>query len=443
MKARPGSSRGPDREARCSFCRKDREEAKLLISGQSGFICRACATASHRLLHGDIDCRYPAWLGRTPAEIKTALDAAVVGQEHAKRTLAVALYNHHKRLAHQRRHGAEIAKSNVLMIGPSGTGKTLLARTLAGIAEVPFVIADATTLTEAGYVGADVESILFRLLQVADYDIEEVQAGIVYIDEIDKIARKTSPHAGGRDIAGEGVQQALLRILEGAPVLVPADGGRRYGRGSDLEIDTANILFIAGGTFAGLEEIVLTREEPAAMGYGGALPQAAGSLGEVVKRVCPEDLVAFGLLPEFVGRFPVTTALDALDESDLLNVLTRPRDALVKQYKLLFRMSGIDLQFEEAALRAIVRKAVERSSGARGLRAIMEQLLLDLMFALPERPEIRKVIVDREAVAPGGAHLLLASDRHFGDASPLPPGRFRREAHKPAGGALPSIRWGS
>jgi ATP-dependent Clp protease ATP-binding subunit ClpX len=417
--------RSPGRDAQCSFCGKGRDDVRLLVSGQRGLICDECIVLSHRVLRGKAGDARPTWRRQTPAAIKAALDERVIGQERAKRILSVALYNHHKRVAHRRHLGTALAKSNILLIGPSGTGKTLLAQTLAGIADAPFAIVDATSLTETGYVGADVESILLRLLRSAEYDVEAAEGGILYIDEIDKIARKET-WSGGRDIAGEGVQQALLRILEGAVVSVPLEGDRRLGRGAALELDTTDILFIAGGSFAGLDDIVRARAPTPSVGYRSSLPLAASGASDIPRQVSAEDLVAFGFIPELVGRLPVLAPLDGLDEADLLAILTRPRNALIEQYKLLFRLSGVELQFDDAALRAIAGEALRRGAGARGLRAILERLLLDLMFALPEHPGVRTLVIDRDAVEGGQAGRLLRS---------ATPGRPDRGAESAAGRA--------
>lgn len=402
----PRVRRSPDSDAHCSFCGKSKAAVRILVAGRKCLICDACVILSDRVLRATRDELPEKWRGHTPAAIKAALDQRVIGQERAKRVLSVALYNHYKRLADRRYPDAELAKSNVLLIGPSGSGKTLLARSLAEIADVPFAIVDATSLTETGYIGADVESILLRLLEAAEYDTEAAETGILYLDEIDKLARRET-WSGGRDVAGEGVQQALLRILEGAVVAVPLEGDRCQGRGAALEIDTTNILFIAGGSFAGLEDIVRTHAPAPAFGYRGFLPQAASGSTSVLSQVAAEDLVAFGFIPELVGRLPVLAPLDELGEADLRAVLTQPRNALIDQYKRLFRLSGVELRFDDAALRVIARQALRRRAGARGLRAILERLLLDLMFALPEHPEMRALVIDGETAEGGNAGVLL------------------------------------
>jgi ATP-dependent Clp protease ATP-binding subunit ClpX len=383
----------------CSFCGKGDEDVRIFIAAPGGFICEACVILSDSFLRKETDHPCPGWRHLAPAAIKAALDERVIGQERAKRILSVALYNHRKRLANRAHHGTKIAKSNILLIGPSGTGKTLLARTLAEVAEVPFAIVDATTLTETGYVGADVESILQRLLQAADHDVALAEGGILYIDEIDKIARRSPSSSsawssGGRNVAAEGVQQALLQLLEGTRVTVPRDDDRRYGRGA-VELDTTNILFICGGHFA-LSE-----------GVAGA-----------------DDLVAFGFIPELVGRLPVVVPLADLDEADLLEILTQPRNALVKQYELLFRLSGVELEFASAGLRTIARQAAARGMGARGLRAVIEQSLLDLMFELPDRPDIRRVLVDQETIELGSMRSLLGGAGVSGLTGTGPAPRF-------------------
>lgn len=396
--------RPPGGAAGCSLCGGRAEEVQIVISARAGRLCRDCIRASHRRLRAELgDEGYPSWRDHAPRAIKAALDEAVIGQEHAKRILSVALYNHYKRLSQRRRRDPETGKSNILLIGPSGSGKTLLARRLAAIAEVPFAIVDATRLTAAGYVGADVESVLLRLLQAAGDDVEWAERGIVYLDEIDKLGRKEATRSGGRDIAGEGVQQALLRMIEGAVVSIAAMPGRRVGRRASLELDTSGILFICGGSFAGLERIVRAREGASPIGYGRTEQRPAG---RGLHRVAAADLVAFGFIPELVGRLPIVASLDALEAEQLVAVLTGTPHSPIRQYQQLFRLGGVELRFEKAALQAIARQASARRAGARALQAVIERLLLDLMFALPEHPEIRCVTIDREAVERGTAWPL-------------------------------------
>lgn len=390
----PGGATG------CSLCGGRAEEVQIVISARGGQLCRDCIRASHRRLRAELDDDvYPSWRNHAPRAIKAALDEAVIGQEHAKRVLSVALYNHYKRLAQRGRRDPETGKSNILLIGPSGSGKTLLARRLAAMAEVPFVIIDATTLTEAGYAGADVDSILLRLLHAAGDDVEWAERGIVYLDEIDKLGRKEATRSGGRDIAGESVQQTLLRMIEGAVISITPPN-RPIWRRASLELDTSGILFICGGSFAGLDRIVRAREGAAAIGFGRNEPHPAGRL---LHRVGAADLVAFGLIPELVGRLPIVASLDELEAEHLVAVLTGTPHSPIRQYQRLFRLSGVELRFEKSALRAIARQAVERRAGARALQAVIERLLLDLMFALPDHPEIRCVTIDREAVERGTA----------------------------------------
>ena len=397
----------------CSFCGKSQNEVRKLIAGPSVYVCDECVELCNDIIRDELledEMSVAGGALPKPKEIKQELDGYVIGQENAKKILAVAVYNHYKRLrSNSKKNEVELAKSNILLIGPTGSGKTLLAETLARLLDVPFTIADATTLTEAGYVGEDVENIILKILQKCDYDVEKAETGIVYIDEIDKISRKSDNPSITRDVSGEGVQQALLKLIEGTVASVPPQGGRKHPQQDFLQVNTANILFIVGGAFAGLDKVIKHRTEKGGIGFSAEVKTKDDkrNVGEIFADVRSEDLIKYGLIPEFVGRLPVIATLDELDEAALIQILTQPKNALIKQYKHLFEMEGAELEFRDDSLSAIARKSMERKTGARGLRTIVENVLLDTMYELPSNDKISKVVIDENVILGKSEPILV------------------------------------
>ena len=411
----PDNTGSSDKPLYCSFCGKSQHETRKLIAGPSVYICDECIDLCNEIIRDEVQGEAPGTPSSElpiPSEIAAILDQYVIGQQKAKRTLAVAVYNHYKRLRHKGdKDDVELTKSNILLVGPTGSGKTLLAQTLARLLNVPFVMADATTLTEAGYVGEDVESIIQKLLAACNYEIDKAQTGIVYIDEIDKISRKADNPSITRDVSGEGVQQALLKLIEGTVASIPPQGGRKHPNQDFVQVDTTNILFICGGAFDGMDKVIRDRSERSGIGFGAQVKGASDrSLSELFQDIEPDDLIKFGLIPELVGRLPVLATLDELDEATLVRILTEPKNALVKQYQKLFSMEGVELDIRPAALQAIPRQALKRKAGARGLRSILEHALIDIMYELPGLKNVEKVVIDENVIEGTSKPLLIYSE---------------------------------
>lgn len=411
----PDNTGSSDKPLYCSFCGKSQHETRKLIAGPSVYICDECIDLCNEIIRDEVQGEAPGTPSSElpiPSEIAAILNQYVIGQQKAKRTLAVAVYNHYKRLRHKGdKDDVELTKSNILLVGPTGSGKTLLAQTLARLLNVPFVMADATTLTEAGYVGEDVESIIQKLLAACNYEIDKAQTGIVYIDEIDKISRKADNPSITRDVSGEGVQQALLKLIEGTVASIPPQGGRKHPNQDFVQVDTTNILFICGGAFDGMDKVIRDRSERSGIGFGAQVKGASDrSLSELFQDIEPDDLIKFGLIPELVGRLPVLATLDELDEATLVRILTEPKNALVKQYQKLFSMEGVELDIRPAALKAIARQALKRKAGARGLRSILEHALIDIMYELPGLKNVEKVVIDENVIEGTSKPLLIYSE---------------------------------